>query len=68
MLHFQKVSWIFLLVFLMKNLILLSTVVSRGFTDQYTIIVRWFGDDEKTLDKVFYELKNFSQRDLNFMM
>jgi hypothetical protein len=52
----------------MKNLILLSTVVSRGFTDQYTIIVRWFGDDEKTLDKVFYELKNFSQRDLNFMM
>ena len=30
-------------------------------------IVKWYGADESTLDSLFPELKNFSQRDLGFM-
>jgi hypothetical protein len=43
-------------------------IPTTSMSQLYATIVRWFGADEKTLDKVFYELKNFSQRDLNFMI
>ena len=42
-------------------------IPTTSMSQVYGTIVKWFGGDEKTLDKVFYELKNFSQRNLGFI-
>jgi uncharacterized protein (DUF1501 family) len=38
-----------------------------SFTQYYATILKWFGADEGTIDKVLPELKNFSVKDLGFM-
>jgi len=36
-------------------------------TQYFASVVKWFGADDKTLDAVFPELKNFQEKDLGFM-
>ena len=42
-------------------------IPTTSMTQIYATITKWFGADEDTLDKIFPELKNFTQKDLGFM-
>jgi len=42
-------------------------IPTTSFTQYFATVMKWFGADDNTLDKVFPELKNFTQKDLGFM-